>query len=663
MPYVYGLLGTILHSIPLSLIWANVGGYTGVLVVVLAIIGLTSKPAHRGLKILLLAWILVAFAKTFGVPPVMELMNPIPLMRQTAFFRYAPPSWELALIILAAFGLDDFLTCSPGKRRPFMIVMGLLAIAIALAWPQRAFWERPGAFVPISFLPLGISVACAFGELLAAGLVWKLNEERRRIGLACLLVFDAAVMFMVPQASSIRSTYIDLPAIQFLRDHQGLSRFYTLGPIQPNYGAYFELASINHNVEPVPKLWADYVEHNLLPGFSRIDSGETFWAGAMPEGEGEKDLSLYLANYLNLGVRYVVTRAGRSPLPTAFLPTADTDNQPESGGRFITSRLKILYGVFERYRSLADDQATPAVERFVAKTVLKIGHLIVGDSMLGSRKNGESTEALSAQSVMLQSGQWARVSVLAPPPLSADSSISSVGTMVDNAGLRADGGLSVEICAATVCRSGRKLLAGSAKNTFLQIPLDGPLPAPGGVPLRLTFTHQNGSHPILLRLASADSGDAQQFQSPSGVIPGRSLQLAFEYGTALSGTRKLYSDSLLDIWELPNPAPYFEVIQGGPCTLSTMRREDVTAECTAPATLMRRELYMPGWRVAVNDKAPAPVHQKGVFQTGSLPSGHNQVRFYFTPPYVEFGWAAMMGGVAGLIWQFILAGRSRQQRF
>ena len=52
--------------------------------------------------------------------------------------------------------------------------------------------------------------------------------------------------------------------------------------------------------------------------------------------------------------------------------------------------------------------------------------------------------------------------------------------MIDNAGLGADGGLSVEICAATVCRSGRKLLAGSAKNTFLQIPLDGPLPAPGG---------------------------------------------------------------------------------------------------------------------------------------------------------------------------------------
>jgi hypothetical protein len=122
----------------------------------------------------------------------------------------------------------------------------------------------------------------------------------------------------------------------------------------------------------------------------------------------------------------------------------------------------------------------------------------------------------------------------------------------------------------------------------------------------------------------------------------------------LSGSRKLYADSLLDIWELPNPAPYFQVIQGGPCTLSTMRREDVIAECMAPATLVRRELYMPGWRVAVNGKAPSAVQQSGIFQSGALAAGRNQVEYFFTPPYVEFGWAAAIVGMAGLIWQLIL---------
>ena len=138
-------------------------------------IGLTSKSAHRGLKILLLAWILVAFAKTFGVRPVMELMNPIPLMRQTAFFRYAPPSWELALIILAAFGLDDFLThvrqASEGHSSSRWVYWRLLSLSAGRTAPSG---RGPGAFVPISFLPLGLSMAWAFGGLLVAGLLWKL---------------------------------------------------------------------------------------------------------------------------------------------------------------------------------------------------------------------------------------------------------------------------------------------------------------------------------------------------------------------------------------------------------------------------------------------------------------------------------------------------------
>jgi len=658
MPYVYGLLGTQFHSIPLARIWDDIGGYTGILVILLAMVGLTSRSVPRGLKVLLLTWILLAFAKTLGVRPVMALMNYLPLMKQTAFFRYATPSWELALIILAAFGLDDFLTHTPSKRWPFVTIMGLLVIAIALAWPQRAFWERPQAFVPVSFLPLGLSVMWALAGLLAAFLSWKLlHEERRRVALACLLVLDAALMFIVPQSTSVRGSQIDMPALQFLHDHQDLSRIYTLGPMRPNYGAYFGVASINHNVEPVPKLWANYVERNLLPGFSKIDLSETFWPGVMPEGEGERALSQYLPNYLNLGVRYIVTNAGQSPLPITFLPTAGGGNPAESSRRLVPSRWGVLSAAMEQCHSIADDQTKPAVERFIAKTALKLGKSVGGRSLLDIRKNGDNTESLNAESLTLLSGQRAQVTVLAPSPVPADSPISSVGTMTDNSGLSVDGNLAVEICAGTTCRSGHRQLADSTDNAVLQIPLDSPLAAPGGVPLRLTFAHQDGSRPVSLRIVPTLSDEAQQIQGPNGVLPGHTLQLAFEYGTALSGLHKSYADSLLDIWELPNPAPYFQVIQGGPCILSTMRRGDVTAECMAPASLLRRELYMPGWRVAVNGKAPLAIRQEGVFQSAALPAGHSQVQYHFTPPYVEFGWAAAMVGMSGLIWQVILIAR------
>jgi hypothetical protein len=668
MPYVYGSFGTSLHSIPLSHIWINLGGYTGTLIILMAVVGLTSGSAHRGVKLLLLGWILLAWAKTFGVQPVMALMNHLPLMRQAIFCRYAPPSWELALIILAAFGLDDFRNNTPGRRRAFGIAIGLLAIGTALAWPPRAFWDRPQQFAPIMFLLLGLSLAWALVGLLAAGLSWKLlHGEQRRVALACLLVFDAVIMFMVPQSTGVRGKQIDTPAIQFLGDHQGLSRSYTLGPIQPNYGAYFRVASIDHNVLPVPKLWADYVENNLLPGFSKINpsagfSSVTFWPGVMPDGAGERALSQHLPNYLSLGVRYVVTKPGQNPMPTTFLPTLETNNQlAVPGGRFVTPRLGMLLAALERCRSIADDQAKPAIERLVAKAILKIGHSIAGvPDQEDIRKYGKGT--LDTENIMLQSGQAVKISVPAPPPVPADSPITSVGVMISNPGTNVDGDLAVEICAGTVCRSGRRLLPESADNAVFQIPLDDPLAAPGGAPLHLTLTHEDGSRPVAIQLAAAVAGAGHETQRLDRTSPGRTFQLSFEYGMALAGLRKVYADSVMDIWELPNPAPYFQVIQGGPCTFLSMQREDVTAECVAPATLLRRELYMPGWRVKVNGMAAAAVQQNGIFQSDTLPAGRSQVRYHFTPPYVEFGWAASLVGMAGLICQVILIGRSSRQQ-
>jgi len=656
MPYVYGSLGTSLHSLPLSQIWFTIGGYTGTLIILMAVVGVSSRSAHRGLKFILLAWILLAWAKTFGVPPVMGLMNRLPLMRQTNFFRYAAPSWELAMIVLAAFGLDDFLNGTPGRRKPFGVAMGLPAIGIALAWPQRAFWERPKALVPFGFLLLGLSVAWALVGLLVAGLSWKRLPGRQcRVALACLLVFDAAIMFIVPQSASIRSNQLDTPAVQFLGNHLGLSRFYSLGPIQPNYGAYFQMASINHNVEPVPKLWADYVERNLLPGYSSRDLGETFWPGEMPNAEGERALSQNLANYLKLGVRYVVTRPGQSPMPTTFVPA-------ESGERFSTSRLRTLFSALERFHSTADDQAKPTIERFIAKVMFKLGRSVVGSARPDDIHKGERVGIVNTEYVMLQRGESVKISLLAPPPVPAGSPITSIGTMIDNFSATVDGDLTVEICAGVICQSGRHLLAGSAANAILQIPLDKPLAAPAGAQLRLTFTHQNGLRPVPLWLGAAVVGQTQQIQGPNGALPNHTLQLAFEYGTALLGSRKAYADSVMDIWELPNPVPYFQVNEGGPCTLLTMRREDVTAECFAPATLVRRELYMPGWQVTVNGTAAAAVQQNGIFQSTALPAGRSQVRYHFVPPYMDFGWAASILGMAGLIWQVILIGGQRPQR-
>jgi hypothetical protein len=652
MPYVYGSLGTSLQSAPLSRIWDNIGGYAGTLAILMALIGVRSKSAHRGLKMLLLVWILLALAKTFGVPPITAWMNHIPLMKQTNFFRYAPPSWEFALIILAAFGLDDFRNNSPRLLPAFAFVIGLLTIGIALGWPQRGFWERPKALVPIMFVPLGLSLAWVLAGLVAAGLSCKLLQaEKRRVALASVLVLDAAAMFMLPQLTSTRAGQIDTKAIEFLRDHQGLSRTYTLGPMEPNYGAYFGVANIDHNVVPAPKLWASYVESKLLPGFATHDPGFysslTFWPGTMAAGEAEQALSQNLKNYLDLGVRYLITQPNQSPTPMIWVPGTPGKNRSGPPRVQSTPRLRKLIALVERYRATIEDPTQSALKRFLAKTVVTIMQPILGTASHDAiPQNGESAEIPGRDYVTLERDQSVRMNLLAPAPVSG-SPITSLGVAISTSGA-GDGTLSIEICSGKVCRAGQRSLAATLKDSLFLVSLDQPLSAPAQVPLQVTLRYQKGSKPVMLGMV------AGQEMQPNVIPPDRTLQLIFEYGLALPGIRIVYSDSVMKVWELPNPAPYFEIISGGPCSLSTTRRDEITAECTAPATLLRKELYMPGWRVSVNREPAAAVEQDSIFQMIALPLGRSHVRYYFAPPYVEFGWAASMLGVIGLIFQVIL---------
>jgi hypothetical protein len=96
--------------------------------------------------------------------------------------------------------------------------------------------------------------------------------------------------------------------VVFLRDTLGLQRFYTLGPISPNYGSEFGIASINQNDLPVPEAWSDYIVANLdsnvdpllFTGFSRAD----------PAGPSAVDeLLRNLSNYAAVGTAYVVAWA------------------------------------------------------------------------------------------------------------------------------------------------------------------------------------------------------------------------------------------------------------------------------------------------------------------------------------------------------------------
>jgi hypothetical protein len=653
MPYVYGPMNVLVGT------WGSFGGYTQALVLVMALTGVMRKSADRGLKLLLLTWVLLCWARNFGVQPITAIINHLPLLDRAIFFRYAGASWIMALTILAAYGLDEFRDTMPRRRNSFAMVMILLLVCVGLAWPQRAYWGWSHGKALVMFAFLGAALFWVLAGLAALGLAWRISRpETRRITLAGLIIFDAAVMFLAAQVSARRNNQVDMQAMQFLHDHQGLSRNYTLGPLAPNYSAYFEVASINHNILPVPKLWAQYVDRHLLPGFYR-DTGVTFFwpAWGISSDAGARTFSMNLANFRDVGVRYVLTNPGQSALPTTYLDATDS-NLPLEGER------KMRAGeprVLAWFQSGADNPAKPAAERFVLRAVAHSLARVVGvvkdQPIVAGEKNGLPTSHdENSGELILWPGQSAET-VVPMPAAFAQSAIDGVGVLIADSAAPADGELEVRICAEQVCRSSLESLSKFGNSAFFKVHLDKPLAALPGTPLHLTFTHQGGSGPMALAVAA---GGNQQLQGPGGALPGRRLRITFEDSMLMHGFHKAYGDSLMDVWEVPEPAPYYEVIQGGPCTLAAEQREDVTAVCSSPAKLRRRELYMPGWNVRNNDTAIEAVQQDGIFQATTLPAGLSKVHYNFTPPHMEIGWAACLTGVVGLFWQLLRIGRSRR---
>ncbi|MGZ4807238.1 MAG: hypothetical protein ACXV5U_12730, partial [Ilumatobacteraceae bacterium] len=153
------------------------------------------------------------------------------------------------------------------------------------------------------------SFAFALGGATLVGAVAFVPQLRRRAAaLLSLVAVEAALLFMLPQLSTDRMSPVDTAPVEFLRSNLGLQRFYTFGPISPNYGSYFGIASINLNDIPMPKAWSDYIVTHLdananpvlFTGFTRAD----------PNGPAAFfEFLRNLRNFAGVGTKYVLTNA------------------------------------------------------------------------------------------------------------------------------------------------------------------------------------------------------------------------------------------------------------------------------------------------------------------------------------------------------------------
>jgi len=101
----------------------------------------------------------------------------------------------------------------------------------------------------------------------------------------------------------------------------------------------------------------------------------------------------------------------------------------------------------------------------------------------------------------------------------------------------------------------------------------------------------------------------------------------------LPGMALTFDDGHSRVYTVPH-APYAEA-RGAPCRLRIESRLRQEADCAAPATLLRRELWLTGWHARINGEKATIYQADGMFQSVALPAGHAGIVWAYRPPHAR----------------------------
>ncbi len=301
-PYVYG---SIYQNIHLSVEWGEVGGYFGASVVVLAIVGAWGRRL-RGLRVMLASWILVALAGAFNLLGARHLWNVLPFVTSASLPRYIMPSCELAVILLAAFGLAD-LADNGAHAKKRLIVATVVVILIVLAGlilgrslNQHLILHGTTrvVFFVASTLPF---VALA----LLLVLYFSPSASSRATLVGLVLAVESICLFVVPTLAAPTHVTVDDAPIHYLQTHQGENRFVDLSVLFPNWGSEFSLNSLNAIDLPFPETFKDLIQNQLYPG---LRPRNAFTRDRITQVVAQEDeLAAHLRAYEDASVKYLLS--------------------------------------------------------------------------------------------------------------------------------------------------------------------------------------------------------------------------------------------------------------------------------------------------------------------------------------------------------------------
>lgn len=313
LPYVRGNAAESGGVNPTELFtWSSVGGYLTATVLVLAVVGLGARRAPRALRIGLAGWIAFCLLRSFGFHPVEQLLSVVPELNRSLFYRYSPPSYELAATVLAGHGLTE-LAETKGTRRAW-VARGLAAVAM-LSMTGVYLAVRPAADrLPAWVTPWTVaSLAIAAVAVVAVGAA-TLRPRWLPVGLVLTLTCaDAVVAFVLPQLAAPRSITLDRPVLTYLQQHAEGQRVYSINGVFPNFGAYFGFRLLDVNDLPVPALWPKEVNARFDPNYDRNNFPEPLRDPSLPTFP--QLLDTLESQYEDGGVALVIERTDAAAFP------------------------------------------------------------------------------------------------------------------------------------------------------------------------------------------------------------------------------------------------------------------------------------------------------------------------------------------------------------
>ncbi len=577
LPYAYGPIEGLIsadRANELIIDWGNIGGYFGIAVTFLAVLGTVAERRERALRALLALWTVILVARTINAPGTNALFGLIPGMNLVAVFRNSSGSFEMATAILAALAIDRWVQGGIPRWKALvsagvasMLTLMGLAFGSAMAGRLESTWHRNGLW-------LWSSLACAVLFLGApTALCLFLPTRPRMILLGATVTAECLSLYMVPQFAGLRDITMDVAPLNYLKDHLGWQRAYALGGIHPNYGSYFQVPFIDHESLPVSDSWIRYIRANLDPDIDAV----TF-SGDVPEIAQDRARALRsnLTSFEQTGVLFVTVPRNSNPFEEwTVLPH-------EPGGNI------------------------PA-------------YLDQGQQITGT---------------------------LPPVPISVRV-VHAAMVLIGTDGGAATGVLRMQLCSGQSCVESSEELANATDNAPFPLEFEKPLSIDPATRLRYTLRHIDSKHKVAIWMYPAGR-DGATATLPDGAKAERTPDIRFT-SSEHSELKRVFRSATEDVFRLPNAAPYFGAAKDA-CKLTVISHQFLRASCPAAGTLIRRELFYPGWQAFVNGRA-VEVRADSIFQSINLPAGDSTVEFRYLPSHIGL---ACIGALLGLT--ILLAG-------